>query len=525
MPAMSERPEIVRGMPDKRYRPWTPHQSYLLPPSPLEWLPENHLAYFVLEVVQTLDVSGIEQRIRRKDARGTRPYPPAMMVALLLYAYCTGVFSSRKIARATHDIVAFRVLAGGAHPHFTTINEFRLTHHEALAELFVQGLSLCKKAGLVTVGHVALDGSKIQANASKHKAMSYERMQSDEARLRREIEALLARAEATDRAEDGRYGPGQDIEDLPVELARREQRLARLREAKAALEREATQARAKVLRENAVRQRDKAADAAVDDAERQRAARRAEASEQRAQALDPHDDNDDSPAADGGASSDDLPHHRVPTTPDGTPAPAAQRNFTDPDSRIMKNNTGYLQAYNAQAAVDGTSQVIVACALTNQAPDPEHLPPMLDRIEANCGATPERLSADSGYFSADNVDACEQRGVDAYLAVGRERHAAGASARQRNESATRAQQAKQRMRDKLATPSGKAIYARRKTIAEPPFGQIKEARGFRRFSLRGLAKARSEWAFVCLTHNLLKLYRATWPATSTGYAAHAAPAT
>ncbi len=522
---MSEPREIVNGMRDKSYRPWTPHQSYLLPPSPLEWLPENHLAYFVLEVVQTLDLSAIEGAIRDKDARGTRPYAPAMMVALLVYGYCVGVFSSRKIAQATYDIVAFRVLAGGAHPYFTTIAEFRRTHHEALADRFVQVLKLCQKAGLVTLGHVATDGSKIQANASKHKAMSYERMQSEEARLRSEVEALLGQADAIDREEDGRYGTGIDAEDLPAELARREQRLAKIRDAKAALEREAAEARAEALRDQAAAQRAKAADPSVDPAERQRADQRADERERSAQALAPGHENDDEPPAAGGAPSDDLPHHRVPTTPEGRPAPTAQRNFTDPDSRIMKNNTGYLQAYNAQTAVDEASQVIVACALTNQAPDPEHLPPMLDRIEKNCGAPPAILSGDSGYFSAQNVAACEQRGIDAYLAVGRERAAKDASAPQPVEPATPAQLAKQRMRDKLGTDAGRAIYARRKTIAEPPFGQIKEARGFRRFSLRGLAKARSEWAFVCLTHNLLKLYRATWSAMSTGYAAHAATAT
>jgi transposase len=521
---MSERREIVRGMSDKRYRPWTPHQSYLLPPSPLEWLPENHLAYFVLELVQTLDLSAIEQKVQGKDARGTRPYAPAMMVALLLYAYCVGVFSSRKIARATYDIVAFRVLAGDAHPYFTTINEFRLTHHAALAALYVQGLKLCQKAGLVKLGHVSIDGSKVAANASKHKAMSYERMQSEDARLRAEIEALLAQADAIDRAEDERYGVGKDVEDLPAELARREQRLAKIQEAKAALEQEAAQARAEALRENAAAQRAKAADPAVDPAEQKRADQRADASEQRAQALDPRDDDDDPPAG-GGATSDDLPHHRVPATPEGTPQPTAQRNFTDPDSRIMKNNTGYLQGYNAQNAVDDASQVIVACAVTNQTPDPEHLVPMLDRIEKNCGAAPTVLSGDSGYFSADNVEACERRDIDAYLAVGRERTVPNTSAPEPVEPATRAQQAKQRMRDKLHTESGKAIYARRKTIAEPPFGQIKEARGFRRFSLRGLAKVRSEWAFVCLTHNFLKLYRATWSAMSTGYTTCPATAT
>ena len=520
---MSELREIVDGMRDKSYRPWTPHQSYLLPPSPLEWLPENHLAYFVLEVVQALDLSGVEGTIRGKDARGTRPYSPAMMVALLVYAYCVGVFSSRKIARATYDIVAFRVLAGGAHPYFTTINEFRLTHHAALADLFVQGVKLCQKAGLVKLGHVAIDGSKIQANASKHKAMSYERMHEEQVRLRAEIEALLAQADAVDREEDQRYGNGQDVQDLPEELHRRETRLEKIRAAKAALENEAAQARAEQLRDNAEGQRAKAADESVDAVERKRAATRAEQSEHQARQLDERDDDDPPPA--GGTGPDDLPRHRVRTQPSGAPHPKAQRNFTDPDSRIMKNNTGYLQAYNAQIVVDDESQVIVAEALTNQAPDVEHLEPMLRRTIDHTGAVPDKLSADTGYFSKQNVDACDEQGIDPYVAVGRKDADGDTIATPSDQPLTPAQRAKQSMREKLQTEAGKSVYSRRKVIAEPPFGQIKQARGFRRFSLRGLAKARSEWTLVCLTHNLLKLYRATWSAMSTGYAAHAAAAT
>ena len=498
-------------MPAKQYRPWSPYQSELLPPSPSDWLPEDHLAYFVLEVVQELDLSDIERAVQGKDPRGERPYAPRMMVALLLYAYCVGLFSSRKIAAATYDYVAFRVLSGGSHPHFTTVNQFRLNHHEALAERFVQVLQMCQRAGLVKLGHVSLDGSKVQANASKHKAMSYERMQKEEARLRGEIEALLAQADAVDREEDKRYGAGQDAQDLPEELRRRETRLQRIRAAKAALEKEAAQARAEQLRANAAGQRAKAADESVDPVERKRAATRAEQSERQAHELNDHDD-DDPPSAGGGA---DLPAHRVRTKADGTPHPKAQRNFTDPDSRIMKNNTGYLQAYNAQIAVDSTSQVIVAEALTNQAPDVEHLEPLVQRSLDNCLATPEKLSADTGYFSKENVEACEQRGIDPYIAVSRKDANDDATTPPMDEPRTPAQQARQSMRDKLKTSNGKSVYARRKAIAEPPFGQIKETRGFRRFSLRGIAKARSEWSLVCLAHNLLKLFRATRLAETT----------
>jgi transposase len=491
-------------MPSKSYRPWNPFQAYLLPPSPQEWLPEDHLAYFVLEVVQGLDLSAIERVVRGKDPRGERPYAPQLMVALLLYGYCIGLFSSRRIANATYSDVAFRVIAGESHPHFTTVNQFRLDHHVVLAQLFVQVLRLCQKAGLVKLGHVALDGSKVQANASKHKAMSYERMKSEEARLRAEVENLLSRADAVDREEDDLYGVGQQAHDLPEELRRRETRLEMIRQAKAALEKEAACARAEELRAQARTQRQKAADESVDSVERKRAATRAQQSEDKADQLDPKD-KDDPP---GGGASSDLPAHRVPTTPEGLPAATAQRNFTDPESRIMKNNTGYLQGYNAQIAVDAESQVIVADAVTNQAPDQEHLEPMLDRIIENCDGRPQVATADSGYFSAGNVDACEGRGIDPYIAVSRKNEDEPA-ATNTDEPETPAQQAKRRMRDKLRTALGKATYARRKAIVEPVFGQIKEARGFRRFLLRGIAKVRSEWRLICATHNLLKLFR-TW---------------
>ena len=367
----------------KSYRPWSPTQSFLLPPSPLEWLPEGHLAYFVLEVAQALDLAAIEDAIQEKDGRGERPYPPPMMVALLVYGYCVGVFSSRRLARATFEDVAFRVIAGGEHPHFTTMNQFRLEHREALSKLFVQVLRLCRKAGLVKLGHVAFDGSKVAANASKHKAMSYKRMQEDERRLTAEVEALLAKADETDTREDGQYGVGKAPEDLPEELRRRESRLSRIREAKAALEKEAADARAEELREQARVQREKAGDESVNATERKCAATRADKAEEKARELTGKDPDDDAPG--GGGAAGDLPHHRVPAEVDGTPKPTAQRNFTDPDSRIMVKGGEFLQGYNAQAAVDAESQIIVAAAVTNQPPDQEHLAPMLAQVVANCG--------------------------------------------------------------------------------------------------------------------------------------------
>lgn len=484
----------------KSYRPWSPSQSFLLPPSPLEWLPEGHLAYFVLEVAQTLDLSAIEDTIQEKDGRGERPYPPAMMVALLVYGYCVGVFSSRRLSRATFEDVAFRVLAGGEHPHFTTVNQFRLEHRQALAKLFVQVLRLCKKAGLVKLGHVAFDGTKVAANASKHKAMSYRRMQEEDKRLTAEVAALLAKADAADRREDEQYGVGQAPEDLPEELQRRESRLARIREAKAALEEEAVEARAEELREQARVQREKAADGTVAPGERKQAATRAAKAEEKARALDGKDPDDDPPP--GGSATSELPQHRVPTETDGTPKPDAQRNFTDPDSRIMVKGGEFLQGYNAQAAVDAESQVIVAVAVTNQPPDQEHLVPMVEAVVDNCGEAPAIATADSGYFSRENAEACAARGVDAYIAVGR----GALKLPPAGESPTPAQRARAAMAAKLTTAGGKAVYARRKCVVEPTFGQIKQARGFRHFSLRGLEKVRAEWAFVCATHNLLKLF-------------------
>ena len=486
----------------KRYRPWSPEQSYLLPPSPLEWLPEGHLAYFVLDTVRDLDLGDIERAIQAKDGRGERPYSPSMMVALLLYAYCVGVFSSRRIARATYEDVAFRVLAAGSQPHFTTINQFRLDHRQALAELFVQVLRLCRKAGLVKLGHVAIDGTKVEASASKHKAMSYKRMQEEEARLRSEIDALLARADDADRKEDELHGVGRAPDDLPHELQRREARLKKIREAKAALEQEAKEARAAELRERAAEQREKAANETVAPGERKRAKDRAARSEAKAEELAASDDEgDDDPSSPG---SSGLPRHRMQCTVEGTPRPTSQRNFTDPDSRVMFKGKNVIQAFNAQAAVDSESQVILAVAVTNQPQDSEHFAPMLERVKSNCGEDPAVITADAGYFSQENVRICEERGIEPFIAVGKEGKSSDTPGPD-----TPAHRAKLRMATKLRTERGAELYAQRKAIVEPPFGQIKQARGFRRFSFRGTANVAAEWSFVCLTHNLLKLFRSS----------------
>ena len=453
----------------KVFREWDPRQEWLLPPSPQEWLPGDHLVYCVLDVVEQLDLRGIEGYYQQRDARGEKAYHPRMMVALLLYGYATGVVSSRRLERATWEDVPTRVLAGGQHPDHTRIAEFRRRHLKELAGLFVQVLRICQKAGVVALGHVALDGTKVRANASKHKAMSYGRMVKSEQELMAEVAALLERAERVDAEEDARYGVGVRGDELPEALRRREERLARLRQAKAELEAEA---------------------AAVRAAEEQ-----GKGSE---------------PPAGSAAGGDGLPRHRVRPTKEGRPPAKAQRNFTDPDSRIMKHQGAYLQGYNGQLVVDAAHQVIVAQALTNQAADGEHLEPMLELVEAGTGARPKRLSADAGYWSERNVAVCTKRGIDAFIAPGRLKHGeVPPAARGRPPKDLGA---KGRMWRKLRTKQGRAVHAKRKGIVEPVIGQIK-GRGFWRLLLRGLDKARGEWALITTGHNLLKYYRFAWRAT------------
>jgi transposase len=494
----------------KTYRPYTPTQTFLLPPSPTEWLPEGHLVYFVLDLVAELDLGAIERALQARDARGERPYSPRMMTALLLYGYAVGVFSSRKLERATFEDVGFRILAGGEHPHFTTVNDFRARHREALAGLFVQVLKECQSAGLVKLGHVAIDGTKMKANASKHKAMSYERMNTDDARLAAEVESLLLRAEAVDAAEDAEYGVGEAPQDLPAELRRREDRLAKIREARAALKKEAAEARAAELHRQAEELRSKAANPETSPKKQREFQTLAQKRDASARKLDDEaeqrDDDDQSPPGCAG-TDDDLPRHKPQTKTDGTPAPKAQRNFTDPDSRIMVRDGAFVQAFNAQIAVDEAHQIIVAAALSNQAPDCEYFKPMLQRISRNCGAMPERTTGDSGYFSAANVDAAEKAGTRPYISVAKQRNDGTHQAlKPRTTHPTPARLA---MLAVLESPEGRAAYARRKATVEPVFGQIRAARGFRQVSFRGLLKNRCEWMLVCLTHNLLKLFRAS----------------
>ncbi len=513
-------------MPPKSYRPWSPDEPYLVPPRPRDWLPEGHLVYFLLDFVDVLDLKPIEAAIQAKDPRGVVPYHPGMMVALLLYGYTRGIYSSRRLARATYEDVAVRFLVGPHHPHFTTIAAFRRDHLKALSGLFVDVLRLCEKAGLVKLGHVSVDGTKIQANASKHNAMSYDRMKEDESKLEAEVAALLARAAAQDQEDDARLGAGHDEEDIPAELARREDRLARIRAARAALEDEARAARVAELEALASRNEERAASspeskegrAAKTRSENQRSkAERLGSTSPPAEGGSDDDGDDDGPADPNSSGGDDpLPRHKPPHSTDGAPDPKAQRNFTDPDSRIMAKGTEILQGYNAQAAVDADSHVIVAQLLSNQPPDAEYLQPVLAQVEATLGRKPEKASADAGYWSDDNAGWCEMQGIDAYIATSRTRHgpappptptpSADVDPPPTDPEPEKTRRAK--MREKLATKEGHDVYKLRKSTPEPVFGNIKEARGFRRFLLRGLAKVRQEWALVCTAHNLLKLYGA-----------------
>jgi transposase len=486
----------------KSYREWNPTQAYLLPPSPMEWLPKGHLVYFVLDVVSQLDLGAIKDDIQDRDARGTPPYAPQMMVALLLYGYCVGVYSSRRIERAAYEDVAFLVLAGGQHPHFTTINEFRKRHLKALGGLFLQVLRLCRESGLVKLGHVALDGTKLQGNASKHKAMSYKRMKAEEARLKAEIERMLQQAEEADAAEDEEFGEGQRDEDLPEELHHREKRLEKIKKAKAALEAEAKAGRARELRQQAKKLRERA-ETSTDPADRKRSATLADKRLEEARKIDGREGGDDD--SEPPKTEDGLTKHEPKSKADGSPDDKAQMNFTDAESRIMVTGGAFLQGYNCQAAVDEEHQIIVGQAVSNKCTDNDNLEPMLRQVKDNCGQAPQTATADSGYWRPTVEEECRALGTEVYVATGTAQQGLSDSD---NPSPNRFESEEQvRMRLKLQAEDGRRIYARRKATVEPVFGQAKEARGFRRFLLRSLKAVGIEWSLVCTSHNLLKLHR------------------
>ena len=455
----------------QNFIPDTVNQTLLFPPSLHDWLPEGHLARFLLDVVSALDLSAIYTSYEEKDGRGQASYAPEMMVRLLLYGYARGVYSSRKIETRTLEDVAFRYLSGDQHPDHATIAEFRKRHLESLSGLFTQALLLCSEAGLVKLGHVSIDGTKIKANASKHKAMSYKHMNETEARLKQEIDALLAAAEKTDAEEDAQYGKDRHGDELPAELQRRESRLQKIGAAKAALEQEAK----------------KAADGATTEqklAEREEEERRTGKKKpgRKPEPCDPEQ------AQTGRHGAAQLHGCGRPTTPDGA------------------NKGSFVQGYNAQIAVDSASQVIVAAEVTQDTNDKKQLIPMIAQITANLEQKPEKVSADTGYFSEANVTDESVKEVDLYVATGRDKH--GDAVKTSSDPPPPGASPKEAMREKLRTEAGRNVYKMRKAIVEPVFGQIKEQRGFRRFSLRGKENVGREWKLVCAVSNLLKLFRA-----------------
>ena len=455
----------------KTYRPWEPERYRQDAQSPVAKLPEGDLVFFLLDTVPQLELRRFYTPYEH-ETRGAPPYDPAMMVCLLLYAYCVGVFASRKIALACERHLAFVALVGQDRPDFRTISDFRKLHLEAFKDVFVQVVRLAAETGLVQLGNVSTDGTKIQGNASRHKAMSYGYMKKEVERLREDIEALVTQAYQQDEADDAALGSRRG-DELPAELARREDRLVKI---EAAMRRLEAQAKAEA------------------EAECQR---RAEVEAQRRRTGTPR-------------------RGKAPQPVQESPDDKAQSNLTDPELHIMRStNKGWEYCGNAQASVDGACQIIVACDVTDATNDKQQAEPLAQATRATlsqagiegakdeAGAVqPIPATLDNGYYSEAAVTALETLGFDPYIATGRQGHHAP-QAEAPEEPAT----AQERMAAKLRTPAGKALYTRRKVIVEPVFGQIKEARGFRRFLLRGLATIRGEWRLVCLTHNLLKIWR------------------
>ena len=434
----------------KTFRDWDIEQMMMFPPCVEDFVPKGHLAHFVRDTtLEALDLSAILDCY--SEERGYPPYDPVMMTALLLYAYCQGIYPSRRIAKACRERVDFMAVTGMQRPDFRTISDFRKRHLAALEDLFVQVLRLCQEAGLVKLGHVALDGTKVKANASKHKAMSYERMKKAEAELQDIVSAWFEKAEASDLRDDQEHGAELSGEELPDWVRDKQRRLKKIREARARLEAEAQ-------------------------------------------------------AAEKGTEKKSGGPGRPRKNEPGTPKDAAQTNFTDPESRIMKSHDGFIQGYNAQAAVDADSQVIVAQTLTNNASDAQQLAPIVAQIKQNTKRQAQELSADAGYCSEDNLKELKRRHINGYIATGRQKHGEAEAAGARKKKLGAYAYA---MWQKLRRGGHRSRYRLRKQTVEPVFGQIKQGRGFRQFLLRGIRKVAAEWSLICTAHNLLKL-AAAW---------------
>jgi transposase len=423
------------------FRRYTPEQSTLLPPSSRDWLPEGHLAYFISDTVDNLDLSSFYEPYEG-DGRRNSPFEPRMMVKVLLYGYATGTFSSRKLAKKLHEDVAFRFLGGENFPTHRTIADFRKQHLAAFQKLFVEVVRIAKELDLVKLGTVAIDGTKIKASASKHKAMSYGRMQQEEQRLQSEIEELTTRASQVDAEEDVVLGADNSGDEIPAELQRREQRLQRIREAMERLKSRQAEEDEEAGRKPEVKSRSK--------------------------------------------------------RPYGEPPAKKQDNFTDPESRIMKTSSGFEQCYNGQLAVDAESRLIIAAEVTQSATDVEQLLPMVERACKMTQGVPCEVLADAGYRSETNLQGLDDKQIDGYISLGREGKSHSAIKNPDNPATSR-------MQEKLATEKGRKTYSRRKGLVEPVNGWIKSVLGFRQFSLRGLAKVAGEWTLVCLALNLKQM--------------------
>jgi transposase len=459
----------------KKYRSWDAQQHGQEPVSPRDALPENDLVFFLLDLVPQIDLTPFHEHYAQ-ELRGQPPFDVTMMVTLLVYAYCVGVCSSRRIAAACERNLAFRAIVGNDPPDFRTISDFRKIHLAAFRLLFLEVLRLAGEMGMVKLGNLSTDGTKMRANASRHKAMSYGYMNKELERLKSEIDQLLKQAEQVDAEQDAALGSRRG-DELPAELKRREDRLAKIQEAKARLEAEA---RAKAEEEQHRR-------------DGEQAKREAEGLPRRGKAAAPID---------------------------SSPEEKSQTNFTDPEAKIMKqSNKGFDYWYNAQAVVDGEAQIIVAAEVTSAANDKQQSVPMaqaaLDNLDAagigrpkdaDGNPVPIPNTADTGYFSKEAIEGLEKLGIDPYVATGRQKHH---EAPDQPEAATPSAEAsvKEKMQQKLRSATGKALYAARKQIVEPVFGMTKSARGIRMFLLRGLEKVSAEWQLICLSHNLLKIWR------------------
>lgn len=418
-----------------RFQQWNHQDTFLFPPSVDEFLPDDHLCYFVRDlVVESLDLSSIYASYH--STLGKPPHNPDLMLALLLYSYCRGLFSSRKIAQACDERLDYKAILGSATaPDFRRIGEFRKRHFNALGNLFTQVLELCRQAGMVKLGHVAIDGTKIRSNASKHKAMSYGRMNQASRRLKQEVDNWLASANAIDESEDQEFGPESSGQEMPEWCRNKQERIKKIRQAKKALEERAKK----------------------------------------------NNDDDDKDAPQSGPKDSD------------------QINFTDPESRIMPTKDGFQQCYNAQAAVDAESQIIVALSVTDQPNDKKQLGPMLDEIKVSNGRNATEVSADSGYCSEANLKMITQRRINGYVATGRQKHG------EKSATGPSGQPRVAAMTQKLKMGGFRSRYRLRKQTVEPVFGQIKQGRGFRQFLTRGLKNVRGEWELICISHNILKL--------------------